>query len=91
LIKEGTTEEDALDKNKISKRTPIEIKGVVPLGLKIIKSKKKEKPKIKTFLRINCFIGIRCCDLGYVPVQWKNRSDNNINGRCFSFSSIPII
>jgi len=41
LIQEGITEEDALDKNKIFKRTPIEIKGAVALGLKIIKSNKK--------------------------------------------------
>lgn len=42
LIKEGTTEEDALDKDKISKRTSIEIKGV-PCGLYIKKSRSEPK------------------------------------------------
>ncbi|CEA00834.1 hypothetical protein BN1049_00187 [Pseudomonas saudimassiliensis] len=42
LIKEGTTEDDALDKDKISKRTPIEINGVL-CGLYIKKSRSEPK------------------------------------------------
>lgn len=42
LIKEGTTEEDALDKDKLSKRIAIEIDGV-PCGLYIKKSRSEPK------------------------------------------------
>ncbi|WP_029934945.1 TIGR04141 family sporadically distributed protein [Thiomicrospira pelophila] len=42
LIKEGVSEEDALDKDKLSTRTPIEIKGI-PCGLYIKKSRSEPK------------------------------------------------